>query len=146
MEAAYTGGMSRKILVVDDEEDLRRIVSRIVGVLGTVLQAADAAEALRVIEQEHPDLIVLDVTMPGVGGLELLKQVHEARPDMPVLMLTGRLEIATARDALEQGARAYMTKPFEPFALTQEVARLLGGKPDQAEDGGRPWRVREPWS
>jgi DNA-binding NtrC family response regulator len=135
-------GMARTILVVDDEEDLRRIISRMLSSQGKVLEAADGAEAVRIIKESVPDLLLLDVTLPDGSGLDVLKQAHVLAPALPVLMLTGQLDIDTARDALEQGARAYMTKPFEPSALKQEVARLLGGEPVAAKDE-RPWRVRE---
>lgn len=135
-------GMARKILVVDDEEDLRRIIARMLAAQGEILEAADAAEAIRLLKANPPDLMLLDVTLPDGSGLDVLRAARERQPALPVLMLTGQLDIATARDALEHGARAYMTKPFEPDALRQEVARLLGGELAGAKDE-RPWRVRE---
>lgn len=128
-------------MVVDDEEDLRRIISRMLAAQGEVVEAADSAEAVRLLKTCKPDLLLLDVTLPDGSGLDVLKEARALAPTLPVLMLTGMLDISTARDALEQGARAYMTKPFEPAALKQEVARLLGGEAVARDD--RPWRVRE---
>lgn len=132
-------------MVVDDEEDLRRILVRMLASQGDVVEAEDSAQAIRLLRESKPkpDLLLLDVTLPDGSGLDVLKEARLIAPGMPVLMLTGQLDISTARDALEQGARAYMTKPFEPRALQQEVARLLGGEPAGARDD-RPWRVREP--
>lgn len=128
-------------MVVDDEEDLRRIISRMLSAQGEVIEAGDTAEAVRLLKTCKPDLLLLDVTLPDGSGLEVLKEARAISPALPVLMLTGMLDISTARDALEQGARAYMTKPFEPAALKQEVARLLGGEAVVRDE--RPWRVRE---
>lgn len=128
-------------MVVDDEEDLRRIISRMLASQGEVIEAADTAEAVKLLKTCKPDLLLLDVTLPDGSGLEVLKEARAIAPTLPVLMLTGMLDISTARDALEQGARAYMTKPFEPAALKQEVARLLGGEATVRDE--RPWRVRE---
>lgn len=128
-------------MVVDDEEDLRRIIARMLSAQGEIVEAADGAEAVRLLRQRTPDLLLLDVTLPDVSGLDVLKEARAIAPNLPVLMLTGQLDISTARDALEKGARAYMTKPFEPSALKQEVARLLG--PETVPRDARPWRVRE---
>lgn len=128
-------------MVVDDEADLRRIISRMLASHGEVVEAADTAQARLLLKERAPDLLLLDVSLPDGSGLEVLKAAHALAPGLPVLMLTGQLDIATARDALEHGARAYMTKPFEPAALQEEVARLLGG--EKAASDEKPWRVRE---
>jgi DNA-binding response OmpR family regulator len=133
--------MARTIMVVDDEEDLRRIIARMLAPQGEIVEACDGAEAVRLLRQKTPDLLLLDVTLPDGSGLDVLKEARAIAPNLPVLMLTGQLDISTARDALEKGARAYMTKPFEPSALKQEVSRLLGTETVPRDD--RPWRVRE---
>lgn len=134
--------MARKILFVDDEEDLRRIVVRLLRPLGEVIEAGDGTEALRLVELRAPDVMLLDVGLPDMSGLDVLKAARERRPDLPVLVLTGKLELDTARAVLKHGARAYVTKPFEPDVLMREVVRLLNGSVDA--DDGRPWRVRGP--
>lgn len=129
-----------KILVVDDDADMRKMLCGVLEPLGTVIAAADGAEALRALETEKPALMLLDVTMPGESGLSVLLKARAAAPHVVVVMLTGETDLFIARTALEQGARAYITKPFEPEAIRAEVRRLTGGDAD-APSGDPPWRV-----
>lgn len=128
-----------KILVVDDDPDMRRMLRWILTPLGRVFEAADGVEALRALKDEKPALMLLDVTMPGVDGLVVLERARAAAPHLVVVMLTGLEDLAVARTALELGARSYITKPFDPEVLRCEILRLTGGEPPQ--DFGPPWRV-----
>lgn len=133
--------MPTRILIVDDDPDIRRILRKVLRPVGRVLEAADGEEALRLLAREKPELMLLDVTMPGVDGLTVLARARAAVPSLIVLMLTGETDLHVARAALERGARAYITKPFDPTTLREEVLRLTSGAPDAAYDPP-PWRVR----
>ena len=129
-----------KILVVDDDADVRRVLASILEPVAEVVTAADGEDALRLLGAERPDLVLLDLTLPGVDGLEVLRRARAARPDLLVVMLTGERDLALARAALDAGARAYFTKPFDPDQVRAEAARLTGRDQGPGADG-RPWRV-----
>jgi DNA-binding response OmpR family regulator len=135
--------MKPRILVADDDSDLRRVVRGILEPLGHVLEARDGAEALRLFRVEKPVVMLLDIVMPEMSGIEVLQTARELAPTLPVLMLTGEADLAMARLALEHGARAYITKPFDPQVLHDEVRRLVeGADGGEKTPSGRPWRVR----
>ncbi|MFI5345639.1 MAG: response regulator [Elusimicrobiota bacterium] len=137
--------MARKILVVDDDADLRRILRGLLAPFGTVLEAANGLDALGLLRAEAPALMLLDVSMPVMDGLAVLTDALAIDPKLPVVMLTGDMDMHIAKRALEAGARSYITKPFEPSSLCAEVRRLTGvgdAVPDEDEASGRPWRVR----
>ena len=132
--------MAPKLLVVDDDAALRKVLRMTIGSLCTMLEAADGQEALRVLKAEKPKLMLLDVTMPGMGGIDVLRAAKKIDASLVVLMLTGSTDLDVAKLALENGALAYITKPFEPVALRAEIQRLLGTV--ENDKSGRPWRVR----
>lgn len=134
--------MAPKILVVDDDADTRRILRYILEPLTAVIEAEGGADALRKIESERPQLVLLDLVMPEVGGLEVLDAGMKRDPALKIVMLTGQSDIGVARNALERGARAFITKPIDPERLREVVEDLLsagggGGDPE----GRKPWRV-----
>jgi DNA-binding response OmpR family regulator len=117
-----TGGA---ILVVDDEPTVRDVVVRYLRRDGfTTLEAADGDEARALIEAEEPSLVVLDVMLPGADGFELCRWVR-ARSDLPVILLTARVEEADRIVGLELGADDYVTKPFSPRELSARVRTVL---------------------
>ncbi|NNN07263.1 MAG: response regulator [Elusimicrobia bacterium] len=126
------------VLVVDDEADIRQILLCVLAPVCEVLAAADGTEALRLIRSRRPGLLLLDVAIPGMSGLDLLAAARWLDPSLLVVMLTGEHDLAVAKRALDAGARAYITKPFEQRALRDEIARLLE---DIAPVPDRPWRV-----
>jgi two-component system response regulator (stage 0 sporulation protein F) len=134
--------MTLKILVVDDEKDMRRILRGILEPLSTICEAADGNEALSVLSRERPDLMLLDVAMPGLDGIAVLKRALEAQPNLAVVMLTGAVDFKVVRDALEGGARSYITKPFEIEAVTAEVRRLAGQDAPLHAPDDPPWTVK----
>jgi DNA-binding response OmpR family regulator len=109
--------------------------------IAQVCEAADGEAALRLLRREKPDLMFLDVTMPGLGGLAVLRRALHQAPHLAVVMLTGELDLRVARDALDRGARAYITKPFDSETLIAEVERLIGAA--ARGPGEPPWRVRK---
>ncbi|MCI8454666.1 MAG: response regulator [Lachnospiraceae bacterium] len=116
-----------KVLVVDDELFVRKgIVSETDWVsLGfeTVLEAANGQEALEVIHREAPDLLVCDIRMPKMNGLELLKKLREEENRLPVIFLTAYSEFEYAKEALKLYAFDYILKPFEDGELEKAVLR-----------------------
>lgn len=116
--------MNHRILLVDDEED---IVSALKNVLADypVTSASDGKTALRLIATEKPALVILDVSMPAISGLEVLEKIMLMDPKPLVLMLTGDETIETAARTLALGAFAYITKPFEASQIKEQVAKAL---------------------
>ena len=129
--SSYRQGRTRllRILLVDDDPALRTLLRTTFEVADVeVLDAADAAEARRAIDQAHPSVIVLDVNMPGKSGLELCRELKADRPTraIPVVLLTGS-EGGTEAAANEAGADALVRKPFSPLELLAVAERLAGG-------------------
>ena len=104
-----------KVLVVDDEETMRDIFCQTLKPLGyQVFTARSGKEALSTCHRESPDIILLDIRMPGLDGIETLQQIRKIDPHKgsAVIMLTGHGDIDTARQAMQLGAYDYVTKPF----------------------------------
>jgi DNA-binding response OmpR family regulator len=113
------------VLVVDDEPIVRDVVVRYLRRDGyRTLEAANGTDARAILERDAPELVVLDVMLPGVDGLELCRWIR-ARSDVPVIMLTARGEEADRIVGLELGADDYVTKPFSPRELAVRVRNLL---------------------
>jgi DNA-binding response OmpR family regulator len=113
------------ILVVDDEPIVRDVVVRYLERDGyRTLEAGSGDEAQRLLERELPALIVLDVMLPGIDGLELCRAIR-SRSDLPIVMLTARGEETDRIVGLELGADDYLTKPFSPRELAVRVRNLL---------------------
>jgi DNA-binding NtrC family response regulator len=118
--------MSARILVVDDEEIVIRSCLRILGDGDYEVEAVQSGwEALRKIDESHYDVVILDIMMPKMDGLEVLQRVKESYPDVEVVMITGLSQIETAVRAMKLGAFDYLPKPFDPDELKLVVARAL---------------------
>ena len=118
--------MNARILVVDDEEIVTRSCLRILGDGEYQVEAVqDGLEALRRIEENHYDVLILDIMMPIMDGLEVLRRVKEAHPDIDVIMVTGLSQIDTAVRSMKLGAFDYLPKPFDPDELKLVVHRAL---------------------
>ena len=128
----------KTILIVDDDADLRKTLQLILSRDYEVIEASDGDEVLGILSARRPNLLVLDVSMQRMGGLEVLKSLREVAPELLVLMLTAETDIARAKQALDYGATAYITKPFEFDELRTEIRRLLD---TLTPDEYRPWRV-----
>jgi two-component system KDP operon response regulator KdpE len=113
------------ILVVDDEPPIVRLVKAKLRVDGyEVITASDGKEALRVLQQESPDLVVLDVMMPDMDGFETLRRIRQ-NSTVPVVMLTARGSDMDKLKGLQSGADDYITKPFNPDELEARIAAIL---------------------
>jgi len=116
------------VLIVDDDARLREYVRVNLEVEGyTVREAASAEEGLVSLEEESPDLILLDVMMPKVDGWEMLQRVQEKHGigAIPVIMFSGKVEERSAADASSRGAQGFIGKPFDPRALIESTKQLL---------------------
>ena len=117
--------MKKTILVVDDEPKITRLARDYLEKSGfTVLTSGDGQQALTITRQERPDLIVLDLMLPGLDGLDVCRAIRR-ESDVPIIMLTARAEEADQLIGLELGADDYITKPFSPRALVARVRALL---------------------
>ena len=118
----------KKILAVDDERHIVRLIQVNLERAGyQVVTAYDGREALKKIEEEHPDLIVLDVMMPYMNGLETLKEIR-ANPqtrNLPVIMLTAKAQDQDVFQGYSYGVDIYLTKPFNPVELLTFVKRIF---------------------
>lgn len=118
-----------KILVVDDEPDIVRVVFRIMESCGySVATAQDGFEALEKVRQERPDVIILDLNLPGMNGFEVCKRLRSdaATRSIPIVMMTAAyVSIEDARRGHTTGADEYVVKPFLRSVLIHNVQRLL---------------------
>ncbi len=118
--------MSARILIVDDEEIVVRSCQRILAAGGHRIDATDNGfDALRLADENAYDIVVLDIMMPRMDGIEVLQQLKERHPDVDVIMITGLSQIQTAVKAMKLGAFDYLPKPFDPDELDAVVARAL---------------------
>ncbi len=114
------------VLVVDDDDRLRRLLQRYLGENGfRVTTAATAAEARATMRSVQPDLMVLDVTMPGETGLDLTESMRRERSDLPILLLTARGGPEDRIAGFEAGADDYLPKPFDPYELVLRIRAML---------------------
>ncbi len=115
------------LLVVDDEPHIRSLLAETLREKtdAEIDEAADGIEALRLADLNNYHLCLLDLKMPGMDGLEVLARLREARPDIPVVMLTAHGTTGAAVQAMKAGATDFLEKPFEPSHLKAMVRRLL---------------------
>lgn len=128
-----------RVWVVDDDPELRRMVASYLGEQGyDVRTMADAAQLKARLESQRPDLVVLDLMLPGEDGLSLLRRLRDAGDDLPVLMLTARADGVDRIIGLEQGADDYLAKPFLPRELTARIEAVLRRRGSQPAGGPLP--------
>jgi two-component system, OmpR family, phosphate regulon response regulator PhoB len=138
--------MSAYVLVVDDEADVSALVAyHLARESYRVRTVTDGAEALRVIEQEPPDLVVLDVMLPHLSGLDVLREIRGRRElaSLPVILLTARREEQDRIEGLDAAADDYVSKPFSPRELVLRVGAVLRRVRQEPpwETGGRLLRA-----
>ena len=129
----------KKILVIDDEEDIRIVLQQVLELEGyEVAVAADGREGLAILDQDGADLVITDVIMPGMDGVETLEHIREKWPGMPVIVISGGGNVAPMEyqpgaiatnayleSARQAGAALSITKPFERKELVDAVGSLL---------------------
>jgi excisionase family DNA binding protein len=119
-------GAGPVVLVVDDDERIREYMRVNLEMEGyTVREAAGADAALAAIEDGPPDLVLLDVVMPGVDGWQMLQRMQERHGSIPVIMFSGQIDETSANRAEEHGARGFVGKPFDPQQLIERAKQLV---------------------
>ncbi len=117
------------ILIVDDESSLRQTLARILQRAGfEVTTTATGNEALMLLSQHSFDLVYLDIRMPDVSGLEVLKTVHTKFPELPVILFTAQPDLNSAVEALRRGAIDYLLKPLKPQTIIDRTKAILANK------------------
>lgn len=123
---------SIKILVVDDEEVMLKLVSNILSDEGyKVSSLSNSLKALERIKEEEFDLMIADIKMPDLDGIELVKKAHQVRPNLGALFMTGYASVSTAKEALKEGAYDYILKPFDLSEVRNAVAFALEKRREQ---------------
>ena len=117
--------MKKRVLLIDDEVGIRTSLKMVLEPTYEVLSAGDGEEGLALFRGACPDLILLDILLPGVDGLAVLKTIRTEDSRIPVVMLTASTTVKTAVDAMKMGAADYITKPFDVEELRLNVARTL---------------------
>jgi len=114
------------VLVVDDDARLREFLRVNLEIEGYSVREAESAEqALQAIEDQAPDLVLLDVVMPGVDGWQMLQRLQERHGSIPVIMFSGQVDERSAEQATERGARGFVGKPFDPQELLNRAKALV---------------------
>ena len=112
-----------KVLIVDDEPEVRQVLQEFLSVRGyDVLVAESGSAALAVLGADQPDLVLLDVAMPDMDGVETLRRIVALQSPVPVIMVTANADIATTSKLLAMGAVDYIPKPFDLDYLDQSVS------------------------
>ena len=120
--------MADRVLIVDDDETVCTMLYKVIRSNGIQADtAASGAEALRMVEQEHYDLMLLDVNMPGMDGFEVVQTLRQRGVRIPIMIVSGRQEDYDTLYGLDIGADDYVTKPFNPVVLGEIVKGLFGG-------------------
>ncbi|HRI38310.1 MAG TPA: sigma-54 dependent transcriptional regulator [Nitrospira sp.] len=115
----------KRLLLIDDEARVRASLKMVLEPLYDITQASDGPEGLNVFRKEAPDLVLLDIVLPGTDGLAVLQTLRTERKSTPVIMLTGTKSVKTAVDAMKLGAADYLSKPFDVDELRIVIDRAL---------------------
>jgi two-component system invasion response regulator UvrY len=134
-----------KVLLADDHSIVRAGLRRIVdesGDMQVVAEAADGREAIRLVNQQPPDVAVVDISMPGLDGLEVISRLHAAYPGLPLLVLTMHEEEQYVVRAIEAGAMGYITKQSAPEQLVKAIRRVMEGHRFLTEEAAEALALR----
>ncbi len=140
-----SAGLGR-ILIVDDEQSVREVLGEYFTEQGySVDSAGGGEEALALVQRSTPDLVLLDVRMPGIDGVETLRRIRGIAPDVSVIMVTANEDVGLARETLKLGALDYVAKPFDFVYLERAIMAGLaqgggGGSVSAAPAAGNAWR------
>lgn len=117
-----------KIMIVDDAVFMRKVIRDLLKANNytDVVEAQDGLEAVEVYREHTPDLVIMDITMPSLDGIQTVKQLVALNPNVSILMCSAMGQEAMVRDALKHGAKDFVVKPFKPERVISAVERLLG--------------------
>ncbi len=114
------------VLIVDDEEELRENMYDLLDLEGYQVEACDTGdEAIALVEQKHPDLVLLDIQLPGTDGIEVLRILKEKHPSLPVVMVSASSQKGTREKLDEYGADGFVLKPYDQDELLELMNSLL---------------------
>jgi len=121
--------MAEKVLLIDDEAEFLENLSERMRVRGMEVSTAQTSDsAVNAVEEEEYDAIVLDLQMPGMNGIEMLKAIKARRPDMQVILLTGQATLEAGIEAMKLGAMDFMEKPADIDSLTEKIKKAQAKK------------------
>src|SRR2546425_5897258 len=130
-----------RILVVDDEAPVREVLTEYFTTEGYAVEGAGSgAEALTAVRGGRADLVLLDVRMPGLDGVQVLRKIREINGDVPVIMVTANEDVSLAKETLKLGAFDYVAKPFDFDYLDRAVAAGLAPRGEKAPTEDHPWK------
>lgn len=135
--------MTEKVLLVDDEEEFVETLAERMRTRGMEVSTTNSgADALELVDDEAFDVVVLDLKMPGIDGLEALKRIKKRRPDIQVVLLTGHATVEKGVEAIKEGALEFLEKPIDLTALTDTIHRAKATKMVLVENETRE-RIKE---
>jgi DNA-binding response OmpR family regulator len=121
---------SIRVLIVDDEEELASVIAERLQFRGMEAQTAlEGRKALKIIEENPPNIVLLDLMLPGLGGLEILKRIKQMNYNLPVILLTGYGSKETAKEGMSLGAFDYVMKPCDIDSLIAKIQEAASSKP-----------------
>ncbi len=127
-----------KILVIDDEDIVRMSCQRILAPEGyEVKTTKSAVEGFKLLGEECFDVVLTDLKMPDIDGIEVLRRVKEEWPDIEIIMITGYQTINTAVQAIKLGAFDYIEKPFTPDSILSAIGKAVEQRKEKRQDKGR---------
>jgi len=128
----------RNIWVVDDDESIRWVLERGLSENGIDVETFDSAnKVIKKLETENPQLILTDIKMPGKSGIDLLDEVKELRPDIPIIIMTAHSDLESAVESYEHGAWEYLPKPFdieEAISMVKRATSRDSLQPEELQD------------
>ena len=136
----------RRILIVDDEFSVRSLLRDVLELEDyEVVEAADGPSALERVEEQTPDLMVLDIMMPGMSGLDVLRELRRERSgnELPIILLTAASDDDTTWAGWTAGASVFLPKPFDPNHLLDWVGRLIDSPEDARSEAAPPDILKE---
>src|SRR5215813_7188447 len=116
---------SPAVLIIEDDLHIQRTLSSALATNFTVRVASSGEEGLKQCEEALPDVVLLDLMLPQISGLTVLRTLKKAKSDLPVIMMTAFAQVNTVVEAIKLGAADYFEKPFDPQRLTEEIQRIL---------------------
>ena len=119
-------GKKHTILICDDEEGIRESFKLILEDLYHLKFVTNGIEALETLKSHSPDLMLLDIKMPKMHGMEILKQIKKLKPSLPVIIVTGYQSVEMAQEAIQNGAADYIPKPFESNTIHKAISSIFG--------------------
>jgi len=122
--------MPKKVLIIDDEPEICKMITEFLFDAGYAASfALNGPDGLAMIKKDIPSLVLLDVGMPGMDGIEVMRLIHEQYPALPVVVLTGHRDTETVKKLAELGVCEYLTKPIHPDTLLNQFVKDMIGKP-----------------